>query len=477
MKLFDAINPFDSRYYGADEDFYALASPYLSEEAQIKYQIRVEVALLEAFVEIGLLSAKDAPNLDKLEQEIPPSEVYEEERITQHNVRALVNCIKKRLPGKAGAFIHLTATSCDITDTARALSFKEFASRVLVDKALFLLERVISLARTCAGTAQIGRTHGQHAIPTTFGHAMALYVSRIGKRIEKIAAAAEAMPGKISGAVGTYAAQSIVFPGDPKALERAVLGRLGLAIPVSNIASQIVEPEYTADLCYGAISLLSVLANLADDMRHLMRSEIGEIGKIVDQGHVGSSTMPHKVNPVDFENVKSLWKAYMPRMITVFSDQISEHQRDLTNSASGRFVPELLGAVAYAVMRMRKALDRTTIDGEAMKANLNKAMDQFIAEPLYIVFSANGINNGYEIVRDAAKRARDSKRPLADTLSSDPALKKALSGLPAKAADTIKAIIRNPETYIGIAEKTCLEVCGVWEGRIAAIKESVRAFA
>src|SRR5207247_4253929 len=126
------------------------------------------------------------------------------------------------------------------------------------------------------------------------------------------------------------------------------------------ISTQVVQPEYVADYVYGLTSCWGVMANLADDGRHLQRSEIHEIRdrKEADTKTevVGSSTMPHKVNPKDFENVKSLWKAYMPRIVTVLMDQISEHQRDLTNSASMRFVTEFVAAFAYGIHRLRGTL-------------------------------------------------------------------------------------------------------------------------
>src|SRR5262249_27965666 len=153
--------------------------------------------------------------------------------------------------------------------------------------------------------------------------------------------------------------------------------RLGLEPP--EISSQVTQPEYVADYAYALASCWGVLANLADDFRHLFRSEIHEIGERVegDPGTevVGSSTMPHKGNPKDFENVKSLWKAYMPRLTTVLIDQVSEHQRDLTNSASGRFVTEFVAAFAYAVRRTSLALDGVQARKERMAEILESGKD------------------------------------------------------------------------------------------------------
>src|SRR5262249_43866430 len=153
-------------------------------------------------------------------------------------------------------------------------------------------------------------------------------------------------------------------------------------------------PEYVADFVYALASAWGVLANLADDFRHLLRSEVHEVRAQIESDPrtevVGSSTMPHKINPKDFENVKSLWKAYMPRLVTVLMDQISEHQRDLTNSASGRFVTEFVTAFCYGVRRLSLALDSVTPDPERMTEILDSGKDAVVAEPLYILLSLAG---------------------------------------------------------------------------------------
>src|SRR5262249_48498983 len=155
---------------------------------------------------------------------------------------------------------------------------------------------------------------------------------------------------------------------------------------------------------------------LADDFRHLLRNEIHELGQLAetDAGTeiVGSSTMPHKINPKDFENVKSLWKAYVPRLMTVLMDQISEHQRDLTNSASGRFVMELVTAFAYTVRRLSDSLERIKADKERMAQILDSGKDPIVAEPLYVLLSLLGHPNAHEQARILARQSRVEKRPL-----------------------------------------------------------------
>src|SRR6202043_3866128 len=179
--------------------------------------------------------------------------------------------------------------------------------------------------------------------------------------------------------------------------EEIFMKKLGLRAP--EVSSQIVQPEYVADYVYGLASCWGVMANLADDFRNLFRSEIHEIGERTERDPgtqvVGSSTMPHKVNPKDFENVKSLWKAYVPRLLTVLMDQISEHQRDLTNSASMRFVTEFVTAFAYGIHRLSMTLAAVEPDVARMREVLEAGKDPITAEPLYVLLAMHGHPDGH----------------------------------------------------------------------------------
>jgi adenylosuccinate lyase len=461
MAMFDAVCPLDGRYIGAEEETLREAGPFLSGNAEIRYQLRVECAILRAFGELGILPGDDLSVLEGLEDSIPTDEVYREEEKTQHNIRALVNCIQKRLPESLRPFVHLGPTSADITDTARSLQIKDFTTKVLLPRLVQLERILIRLCRENAATPMVGRTHGQHAVPTTFGHAVALYVSRLGNRIEAVAASSSKLTGKLAGAVGAFNSFSIVHPADPREIQRRVMAGLGLKTSPTGVASQIVEPEPITDYATACVSAFSVLANLADDLRNHMRTEIGEIGKVTGKGHVGSSTMPHKVNPKDYENVKSLWKAFMPRIITVFSDQISEHQRDLTNSASGRFVMELIGGFYYGVLRMIRALEKIVVRKDAMQKNLEASKETFVAEPLYIVSGMYGIHNGYELVKKLSEKARDEGITLSDVIRRD-GWPEAMTKMGEDTLAALQKILSAPETYRGAAEEVALATADHW---------------
>jgi adenylosuccinate lyase len=243
------------------------------------------------------------------------------------------------------------------------------------------------------------------------------------------------------------------------------MNRLGLAAP--EISSQVVQPEYVTDFVYALASCWGIMANLADDFRHLQRSEIRELrDKKADNPKseiVGSSTMPHKINPKDFENIKSLWKAYMPRLVTVLMDQISEHQRDLTNSASSRFVTEFVTAFAYGIRRLSSALDSVEPDVARMKEILESGKDPVTAEPLYVLLSLAGHADAHEEARVLARKARAAKVPLAQLIRTDPAVKDYYARMSAEQ----RAILDDPASYLGAAAQTTKAICDDWEKRLA----------
>ncbi len=463
MNPFDAASPFDARYYFADRVFFEKLNPYVSENAQVRYLARVEAALAQTLADVGVCPRDAADEITRAADSVTPTEVYEEEARIQHNIRALVNCIGKRVGPNAKPFVHLFATSADIMDTARALCLVDVTRSVIVPDLIALEKQLIGMARAHAATPEMGRTHGQHAVPITFGFAVALYVSRVGQRIESIVQSAKNLRGKFAGAVGAYNALSLLSK-NPAEIEAALMKKLGLAAP--EISTQVTQPEYVADYVYALTACWGVFANLADDFRHLQRSEIRELRdkKAADPKSqiVGSSTMPHKVNPKDFENVKSMWKAYVPRLMTVLMDQISEHQRDLTNSASMRFVMEHVAAFAYAIRRLSQTLDAVEPDAARMRELLDAGKDPITAEPLYVLLAMHGHPEAHEKARVLARDARIQKRALSQLLREDVGIASYLAKMTAEQL----AVLDDPAKYLGAAEARTLAICGEWERKI-----------
>jgi adenylosuccinate lyase len=459
---FDAISPLDYRFYGGDAKLYGELHPYLSEDAAIRYRARVEGALARAMSKSGLCSERVADAIEKACHEIVPAEVAQEETKTRHDVRALVNVIQSKVPDDAKRFVHLGATSYDIVDTANALRYRECVEKVVVPRLARAVAVCIKITEAEAETGQIGRTHGRHAEPITVGFQFAEYVARLGERTVKLGDAGRALPGKLSGAVGAYNALGLLS-GEPRELERRFLRSLKLR-PAPH-STQIVPPEGWTDLVHHAITALGVMAKCADDLRHLQRSEIGEIAEAFAADQVGSSTMPHKRNPVSFENVKSLWKAMAPRIITTYMDQISEHQRDLTNSASQRFIGEVIATVAYAAGRLADSLESIRVDKDRLRANLTSARGGIVAEPLYVLLAKYGHPDAHEAVRRLTLEAERGSRSLLEIAVLDPELKASLG----KMSPEERRVLDHPEEYRGLSAQVARDVATEWREKLRSV--------
>ncbi|HLG93568.1 MAG TPA: lyase family protein [candidate division Zixibacteria bacterium] len=466
ISIFDLASPLDFRYYVSDSAVFERLKNHASEEAYVQTQLKVELELLWALEELGLVPKGTYAKAGKAQ--ITAQKVYEEEKKTEHNVRALVNLIQKSLPPEATPYVHLFATSMDITDTAQALRIKKMVEEVILPDFIALTELIVQMAKKESKTAQIGRTHGQFAEPVTFGFHLAYYASRLLGRIEKIQEANNKLIGKFAGPVGAYNALALAFGDKAPLFEKLILNRLGLEVDERHVSTQIVQPEPLADLGYAILSAFSVLANLADDMRHLYRSEIAEVFERGAEKRVGSSTMPHKINPKDFENVKSLWKAYAPRIMTLLSDQISEHQRDLTNSASNRFAVELFVAFEQAVLRMNKALSRLEPNRENLKKNLEASKSLIVAEPIYIALALAGHPAPYDKAKELANRVRNKREnPVA-------IVKKELPEYWNKISDQAKKVLDDPAAYTGAASARAVEITAAAVKRLAQLKAELK---
>jgi len=467
MELYEAVSPLDFRYYGGSEAFMKKLLPYVSEAAYVKYQAKVEAALVRTLAKHGICSHEIADEVEQAAREVTAAEVYEEQGRIRHNIRSLVNVMRRKISSQARPYVHLFATSADVLDTATALRFKDLTRDVILPDLVALENRLIQLARTHAETVQIGRTHGQHAEPITFGFAIALYVSRIGNRIELIDQTSRNLRGQFSGAVGAFNGLSLITE-HPEQIEADLLAQLGLKASDTHTSTQCVEPEFISDLAYAITSTYTILANFADDMRHLYRTEIAEVGKKYDPQRVGSSTMPHKVNPEEFENVKSLWKAFVPRMMTVFMDSILEHQRDLTNSASSRFLTELFTAFDYSIYRLIRALEEMDVKTDQMRRNLELSAGDTIAEPIYLLMAYYGFPDAYDHTRKLVAQVHQTGHTLTELLWADETLQPFLDRL----TETQREALRDPTKYIGASVHQTHVTCDAWEQRVRRVVEA-----
>jgi len=470
--IFRNLSPLDHRYYLANRDLFEKLSDYISEQASISYCVAAEASLLKAYVKRFFNGNPDyLTAIDALQTSIEPEEVYAEEEKTQHNIRALVNVIKRKLPHELIPFVHLGATSVDILDTALSMRMRDAIREVVIPLILDVEELLIKIVHAEADTPQIGRTHGQHAVPITFGFAVAEYVSRIGKSVIRIESLSCELCGKLSGAVGAYNSTSMIV-ADPFALEEEYVTNLGLN--VSEHSTQLVEPEYLLRLFLEMNVCFGILANLADDLRHLQRSEISEVREYFSGEQVGSSTMPQKRNPWNCEHVKSLWKAFAPRVMTFFMDQISEHQRDLTNSASERFLADYVAGFTAALARMKKILSGLYIDRDRMASNMGATGGMVLSEAAYILLSVSGDPEAHERLRRITLECERSKTGLYEALARDEELIQLISVQLSKTLGIdAKTFFAHPELYKGKAVEKAQSIADKYEVIVNNMREEL----
>jgi adenylosuccinate lyase len=445
--------------------------------------IAVELAVMETLAEAGVIPADEfrlmTPAVTASLAEITTSEVDEIERkVTKHDIRALVHAMQQRMPEPLRRWVHMPLTSYDVIDTARAMQFVS-AHNVVISKLMQLLYIFAARCRDHADTLMIGRTHGQHALPITAGFWLATILSRLIANTISLDAAAGNLVGKISGAVGAYNAQvglGMYCVGDGPTFEERVLGKLGLAPAL--VSTQIAPPEPLADYLFATMKLVAALGQFGEDCRQLMRTEIGEICEPFAATQVGSSTMAHKRNPINFEGLVAAWISSQAEYGKVVGTLISEHQRDLTGSAVSRDYPVIVINLVRqmdTLLRADKAgksfLERINIDKEACLKNFKMSAHLVMAEPLYIALQQYGYpGDAHELVNHkVVPEATRTGMSLIDTMrclareSYDASIPggradwqlfaDALMRLP----DSVQEKLGRPEEYIGRAPEIARE--------------------
>lgn len=431
---YDSIDPLDNRYYDIE------IGHYLSERSRVAYQAYVEGALANTLADYGVCSQEIADEIAVAASQVTTEEVYAEEKTTRHDIKALVNVIKSKLSEEAQPYVHFGATSHDVIGTASSLQMKDAMTNVVIPRIKTLLQSLAEISERYADTVQVGRTHGQHAVPITFGFAIAEYVSRLGQSLEIIQGATDNLFGKFSGAVGSYNALS-VFIDNPEEFEEKIVTSLGLK--VAPYSTQIIPAENIVRLLDELSLAAGIMSNLAHDMRHLQRTEIGEVRERFEPGQTGSSTMAHKRNPWNFENVVSMWKEVTAQTINARLNISSEHQRDLTDSASSRFYVIIPASVVAMATRLNTIMNKLEVDEENMQRNLKLTGGAIAAEPLYLLFEKYGHTTAHEKSKALAHSAMESGTPLVDVITADPEASEYWN----KFTDSEKQIISEPEKY------------------------------
>jgi len=384
-----------------------------SDEARMQAWRRVEVAAAE---ELPSLLGQDGPTAAELEAiraaTFTVEEVQERERVTEHDVAAFVDVLGASA-GDAGRWIHFGLTSSDVLDTALALQLRS-AGELIVSGAQELVATLAKRARENADTITVGRTHGIHAEPTSFGLKLAGFAFEAHRNAERLRRAFEQVSvGAISGAVGTYAATSPDY-------EAGVLGRLGLAR--EDVSTQVVPRDRHGELL-GAIALAGAgLERLATEIRHLQRTEVREVQEPFRAGQKGSSSMPHKRNPIKSEQLSGLARVLRGNAQAALEDVALWHERDISHSSVERVIlPDSTTLLDYMQHRAIALVRDMKLDVERMRANLELTHGALYSQRVLhaLVEGGRTRDEAYRIVQELAQRVWDEGIPLRELLASD----------------------------------------------------------
>jgi adenylosuccinate lyase len=444
--------------------------PYFGYDNLAKFQIEVEWALLEALAEIEIIPKEEAISLtDNLKRLLmkeitTTSQDKREKDVTKHDIRALVQLMQELMPTHLKKWVHFSATSYDIIENARIIAYQRAFYNVTFPTILDLIENLSKKAEEFSAEIQIGRTHGQHALPITVGFWLATVLDRLLNTAEELKKREERLVGKFSGAVGSYNAQ-VGLNLDSKALEfcnhtfeELVLSKLNLK--PSNISTQILPIEPLSRFLHEHVLLSGVLAQFARDCRHLQRTEIAEIAEEFQSKQVGSSTMAHKRNPITFENTEGLFKIVMIEYQKVLECLVSDHQRDLVGSSIMREFPGIVVLVQYQIERINKILPKLSIVQKSLRQNFNQSSKLVLAEPLYLILQLFGYNgDAHELVNHIlVPRTQKSGRHLIDELIEIAEKDKELAEIISKIPYDMMVLLRTPEKYIGKSQEKTLKV-------------------
>ncbi len=385
-----------------------------SEERKLELWLDVELAALDAWAELGVVPPDSAGRVRATAAPPTPERVAEIERETHHDLAALVDAVGERLDDEGRRWLHYGLTSSDVIDTALALQIREAGGLLLagIDRAL---ASVVGRAEEHRTTLMIGRTHGVHAEPTTFGLKLAGWAFELDRGRRRLARALEGMRvGKLSGAVGTYAAT------DPE-LERIACERLGLEpAPVS---TQILQRDRHAELLAALAVFASSLDKFALEIRHLARTEVREVEEPFGRGQKGSSAMPHKRNPVVAERICGLARVVRGAAVVGFENVALWHERDISHSSAERVVvPDAFLALDYMLERFAWLVEGLVVRPERMLRNLDASHGLFFSQRLLLALVESGLprHDAYLRVQQAAMRAWEEERPFRDIVAADP---------------------------------------------------------
>lgn len=388
-------------------------------ERKFQTWLDVELAVCEAWCALGVIPASAMAEI-RAKAGFDVARILELEETTRHDVIAFLTAVEERV-GEAARYIHLGCTSSDIVDTANAVLLTE-AGRLIRQGLVELLATLEDLARTHKGRLCMGRTHGIHAEPTSFGLKMLGFYAEFTRHLERLDAAIEAVRvGKISGAVGTYAFLS------PE-VERLALERLGLA--VDPVSTQIVQRDRHAQFLTALALLAGGVERLCVELRHLQRTEVLEVEEGFAPGQKGSSAMPHKKNPISAENLAGLARLVRSNSLAAMENTALWHERDISHSSVERVIfPDSTILVDYMLHRLRRLLAGLRVIPANMERNLMASHGLFFSQRVLLALVEAGWprQRAYEAVQRVAMACWNEGRPFPEAVRADATLAAALS--------------------------------------------------
>jgi adenylosuccinate lyase len=383
-----------------------------SDEARLANWLEIELLAVEAWAEIGRIPRADAAALRE-RASFSVDAVIERELVTRHDVGAFVDVVAASI-GPEGRWVHLGLTSSDVLDTGLALQLREAADVLLAD-----LERLLGAVRRRAlehrDTPIMGRTHGVHAEPTSFGHKLAVFAFQLDRDRERLRRAREAVSvGAISGAVGSYASV------DPR-IEELVCARLGLR--PAEASTQVIQRDRHAEYLAGLSVCASTLDAIATEIRHLARTEVREVQEPFAEGQMGSSAMPHKRNPVACERISGLARVIRGHAGAALENVVLWHERDISHSSAERVIfPDATGLLAFMLREMTRVIDGLVVFPERMREHLMAHGGIAFSQTLLLALVDSGLSrdDAYRIVQRAAAAAWDEGASFRERIEADP---------------------------------------------------------
>ena len=406
------VSPLDYRY-GRPE-----AKEIWSREGRHSRQLEVERALVWAHCQLGKVSAEHYDIIADISDPgiVTADRVDEIEAETKHDIMALTKAIAEKA-GEAAWCIHLGATSNDIVDSAVALQIRD-SIRLQRDSLKQLLATLCDLAEREKDTVMLGRTHGQAAVPITFGLKIAVFVDEFRRHLVRLdELESRAITGKFLGAVGTGAAQG----DNAKELQQSILEHLGLTVPVAT--TQVVGRDRYIEWVGWMANVAASVEKLLQEVRNLQRSEISEVGEWFDvEKQVGSSTMAHKRNPITAENASGLARIVRAMIIPSYENALLWHERDLANSSSERFtLSHAMILLDDILAKSDQVMGKCVVNSERMLVNIESQNGLVMAEKIMLALVDTGIHRdeAHEILRAASMTAVAENRHLRDVCDED----------------------------------------------------------